>query len=756
MTISYRKILSNPKVRPYLFQARFGLEREGHRVDVSGELSTRSHPRVFGSRSFHPYIQTDFSETQLEAITPVFENSAQPLQFMEALHDVIIRSLEKKELLWVQSMPPALPENEEDIKLAQLEQEKDVAYRQGLALRYGKRKQMVSGIHYNFEFADALLKAMWAQQETGDFQKFKTEIYMKLSRQYLRYMWLITYCLGASPRAGLGFFTDEKEAPEQPVRSIRNSKFGYRNAEDIFVSYQSLEKYYADLATYVENGLLSEMKEFYSAVRLRGGKRAEELLSEGIQYVEFRNFDLNPFVRVAMDKDASRFIHLFALYLIYKEEEDTTDASQQLGDEINAQVALEMPLTKTAFYEEGYSFFSQMRAFSENLDFSQEDRELIEKYAQMLENPEETLAGRMEIAYQENPNFALELAESYRRQTFERPFQLAGFTDLELSTQNLLFDALQKGLKIDVLDAHDQMISLQYKSHEEIIEKGNMTSKDSMVAYAIMENKAVTKNLLNRAKLKTPKGEEFRDISLALAAYPIFKNKAIVIKPKSTNYGLGISIFKKSATEDQYKRALEIAFKEDAEIIIEEFVSGTEYRFFVLNGETIAVLRRDAAHVIGDGHSTIAQLVAQKNKNPLRGYDHRYPLEKIQITETEKLMLEVQGYTERSILQKGKKVNLRENSNVSTGGDSIDMTDKMPKVYKTIAEKAAQALKVNITGVDILIEDITDETAAQYSIIEANFNPAMLFHLYPLKGKGRRVTMAVLQYLFPEIFEETN
>ncbi|WP_270231753.1 bifunctional glutamate--cysteine ligase GshA/glutathione synthetase GshB [Lactococcus formosensis] len=752
MTIAYYKILSSSQVRPYLFQARFGLEREGHRVDSVGHLSGLNHPSALGSRNFHPYLQTDFSETQLEAITPVFEESKHALQFMEALHDVMIRSLEQGELLWSQSMPPALPENESDIRLANLEKKEDVLYREGLAEKYGKRKQMVSGIHYNFEFGKDLLQAMWKQQQMVDFQTFKSEIYMKLSRQYLRYMWLITYCLGGSPRANAGFFTDKSEKPKEPVRSIRNSKFGYRNTSDIFVSYRNLEQYYEDLHTYVKTGALSEMKEFYSAVRLRGGKRAEELLDVGVQYVEFRNFDLNPFVRVGMDEDTARFVHLFALYLIYKEEEEAPEAAQRLGYEINDAVALENSLEKTAYFNEGKLFFAQMRTFAQNLDFSKDDLALIDKFAQMLEKPETTMAGQMELAYRQNKTFALDLSRQYRQQSYKRPFQLVGFTHLELSTQNLLFDAIQRGLKVEVLDAHDQMVALSYKSHREIIEKGNMTSKDSMVAYAVMENKVVTKKLLNRVHLNTPQGQQFSDLETAQAAFPLFETTSIVVKPKSTNYGLGISIFKQPATQEQFYKALEIAFQEDKEVLVERFVSGTEYRFFVLDGKTRAVLRRDAAHVIGDGVSTISQLVAQKNESPLRGQDHRFPLEKIQITATEKLMLDVQGYTEQSIPEKDVKINLRENSNVSTGGDSIDVTDEMPEIYKNIAEKAAEALQVKITGVDILIENLNDSSGEKYSIIEANFNPAMLFHLYPLKGKGRRVTMDVLQFLFPEIF----
>jgi len=751
MTVSYKELLTKKEVRPYLLDARFGIEKEGHRVDMQGRLSKSSHPTVFGSRSFHPYIQTDFCESQTEAITPVFDHSSEPLNFMSALSDVITRSLEHEEMIWPLSMPPALPENEAEIQLADLEAEKDVRYRQGLADRYGKRKQMVSGIHYNFEFANSLLQSMFEQTNEADYKQFKTDVYMKLSRQYLRYMWILNYALGASPRADKCYFT-EKDYPTEAVRSIRNSRFGYRNELDVFVSYENLDKYYADLSALVSAGKLSEMKEFYSSARLRGGERAEDLIESGVRYVEFRNFDLNPFVREGMDVDTARFVHLFALYLFYREEDEgNRDDNQRRGHLANDTVTLEHPFEKTAYYDEGKAFFSEMRAFAQSVELSRQDIEIIERFEQLLDHPELTLAGQMETRLVENSEFAVDLARQYRGQAFERPFQLSGFTDMELSTQNLIFDAIQKGLELEILDEEDQMIALRYKNHEEIIQKGNMTSKDSMIAYSIMENKVVTKKLLNRAGLNTPSGREFSSFKEASKAYSIFEDQAIVVKPKSTNYGLGISIFHTPAKQEQYDQALEIAFKEDRQILVEEFVSGTEYRFFVLDGKTIAVLRRDPCNVIGDGQSTIAQLVEVKNQSSLRGLDHRYPLEKIQLGNTEKLMLEVQGYTIESILGKNVKVNLRENSNISTGGDSIDMTDAMPQSYKCIAEQAAEALDVKITGIDILIPELVED--GEYSIIEANFNPAMLFHLYPLTGQGQRVTMEVIKFLFPEVIE---
>lgn len=335
---------------------------------------------------------------------------------------------------------------------------------------------------------------------------------------------------------------------------------------------------------------------------------------------------------------------------------------------------------------------------------------------------------------------------------FKRPFQLAGFTQMELSTQNIIFDGIQKGLKIEVLDEADQFIRLSHGKHQELIKNGNMTAYDNYISALAMENKLVTKKLLSEAEIAVPDGYEFSEIEQALAIYPIIKNQAIVIKPKSTNYGLGISIFKQSIAYADYKSALEFAFKEDQQVLIEEFVEGTEYRFYVLDGKVKAILLRIPANVQGDGIHTISELVAQKNDAIYRGTNHRFPLEKIQLGGIEKLMLKEQGLTVDSVPQKQVIVYLRENSNISTGGDSVDMTDQVDESYHRIAEKVAKILKTVVTGVDIIIQDKDlPANESNYKIIEANQNPMMQMHIFPYQGKGRRVTKMMVDYLFPEI-----
>lgn len=397
-----------------------------------------------------------------------------------------------------------------------------------------------------------------------------------------------------------------------------------------------------------------------------------------------------------------------------------------------------------------------MEHLAEILDLTISDR-LFVNLREMLMDPSKTLAGRLykESEKSSQGQVATCIAKENYKKSWDKPYQLTGFTDLELSTQILMFDCLQQGIKVEVLDRQDQFLKLQLKDHVEYVKNGNMTSKDSYVSPLIMENKTVTKKILQQHGFRVPTGEEFNDIEHALNSYNMFSVKPFVVKPKTTNYGLGISIFKQEANYEDYQKAITLAFKEDSSVLIEEFLYGTEYRFFVLHDKVQAVLLRVPANVKGDGKHTIEELVIEKNRDPLRGKDHRTPLETIQLGDLEKLMLKGQGYQMNSIPKNGEIVYLRENSNVSTGGDSIDVTDQIPDDYKKIAVDAVSALGAKISGIDLIIENIEVPAANKnaYGIIEANFNPSMYMHIYPYKGESRRLTMHIIHFLFPELLQ---
>lgn len=319
---------------------------------------------------------------------------------------------------------------------------------------------------------------------------------------------------------------------------------------------------------------------------------------------------------------------------------------------------------------------------------------------------------------------------------------------LELSTAMLINAAEQRGIAVEILDAEDNFIRLKKDSKIEYIKQATRTSVDTYIAPLIMENKEVTKLILREKGINVPAGIMVKSVTEARAYYETFRGKDIVMKPKSSNFGLGIEIFKNLQCEECYQTAVSQAFSHDRSVLIEEFIPGKEYRFLVIGDAVVGILHRVPANVVGDGIQTIEALVAEKNRNPLRGKGYVSPLEKIRLDKTEIAFLSEQHKSIQTIPEDGETVYLRENSNISTGGDSIDFTDEIIDDYKTIAVKAAQAVGARICGADIIIRDIQKKPdAGNYSIIELNFNPALHIHNYPFVGENRHVDEKVLDLL---------
>ncbi|MDK2942443.1 MAG: hypothetical protein PWP56_1956 [Acetobacterium sp.] len=319
---------------------------------------------------------------------------------------------------------------------------------------------------------------------------------------------------------------------------------------------------------------------------------------------------------------------------------------------------------------------------------------------------------------------------------------------LELSTLMLINAAERRGIQVEILDLEDNFIRLKKGDKIEYVKQATRTSADTYIAPLIMENKEVTKVVLREKGIRVPAGIMVKSTTEAMAHYQEFRGKDIVVKPKSSNFGIGIVIHKNLQCEKCYQLAVIQAFTHDTSVLIEEFVPGKEYRFLVIGAEVVGILHRVPANVVGDGVHTIAELVAQKNQNPLRGKGYVSPLEKLRLDHTELAFLSEQDKSIATIPEPGETVYLRENSNISTGGDSIDFTDDIIADYKAIAVAAAQAVGAKICGADIIIEDIHKTPDDQnYSIIELNFNPALHIHNYPFVGENRHVDEKVLDLL---------
>jgi len=755
-----------------LLRGQFGLEKENVRVDGKGKLALTPHPKAFGSKTENPYIQTDFSESQIEMITPTFNSIEESYHFLEALQDIVSLELsEQGEYLWPSSNPPMLP-HENEIPIAQMNDPIADEYRKDLADKYGRKKQLLSGIHYNFSFDVRLLRKLYELQNGKEsYKEFKDTLYFRVARNLLRYRWLLIYLTGASPVfdktyiercVALGQSDDNMSYYFPKMNSLRNSICGYRNAKPYVVSYNSVNEYVHDLTELINTNELLSVKEFYSPVRIKTAKGIDplqELLEDGVAYLELRFLDLNPLHKIGISKSTMQFIHLFIIFMLLKVDEPFEKEDQQLANLNQDQLIMSgidaclkdqekcVPMKDVAI-----RCIDQMREMVELLfPKNQELLDILDGEKQKIFKADLSYSSIVKSQIQGSSfrAYHLEKAKEYAKESARAGYRFAGFEDLELSTQLLLKAAVKRGIKFTLMDREENFVLLTQGNRQEYVKQATKTSLDSYSTVLIMENKIVTKAVLAQNGIRVPSGEAFHDIDEAISRFDAYRYKSIVIKPKSTNFGLGITIFNREFSKDDMFKAFEMAFTHDKTVLLEEFMTGKEYRFLVMGDEVVGILHRVPANVVGDGVHTIEQLVHEKNNDPLRGRGYKTPLEKIQLGEAEEMFLRNHSKTWNVIPQPGEVVYLRENSNISTGGDSIDYTDDIPFSYKQLAVKSAKAAGAAICGVDMMIDNIHEEASdLNYSIIEINFNPAIHIHCYPYIGKNRLANEKILDLLF--------
>ena len=320
-----------------ILEGSFGIEWESLRAKDDGKLSLTPHPAVFGDKLTNPLITTDFSESQIEIITPTFDTIDDAFENFSLLSDMVNASLPQDEYLWFQSIPCILPYWDQ-IPIAQYsgEGESSQKYREDLARRYGVKKQMISGVHFNFSFSEKFLKKLYSlENDDLSFKDFKDDIYLKIARNYLRYCWLIIYLTGCSIGSHKTFSNDciylmdakDDYGSYYSTRgpSFRNASCGYKNLKDLYPSYNSVNEFVGDINSFIDNGDLSEAKELYTQIRLKP-KNPKDLLNSlkdsGIEYIEIRTLDINPFYQCGIVNRDMKFLHLFLIYMLVKDESD--------------------------------------------------------------------------------------------------------------------------------------------------------------------------------------------------------------------------------------------------------------------------------------------------------------------------------------------------------------------------------------------------------------------------------------------------
>jgi len=442
--------LEDPARRGDVCRLRRGIEKEGLRVDPAGHIARTPHPAALGSKLTHPHITTDYSEALLEYITPVYSRPQDALDFLADLHRFSYRRL-GDELIWPASMPSRLDGNDSvdiaDFGRSNVGIMKHV-YRKGLDVRYGRIMQSIAGIHYNVSLPDDLwerLRELEGAQATS-MKDFRSARYFGLIRNFRRHSWLLLYLFGASPALDRSFLSG-REVPSwlqahgretlvsEFATSLRMSDLGYQNKvqAQIKICFNSLSNFVTTLRHAIstpwpdyqalgvhENGewrqlnanILQIENEYYSDIRPKRVTRHDEtpsqaLESRGVEYIEVRCLDLDPFEPLGIDDTQIRFLDTFLMWCLLAEspwipdeECDRLDDNRRLVVERGRDPELRLThgRRQRSIADWGGEIITELRRVADLLDRLEEGSphgEAITALAPRLDDPRLTPSGRL-------------------------------------------------------------------------------------------------------------------------------------------------------------------------------------------------------------------------------------------------------------------------------------------------------------------------------------------------------------------------
>jgi len=313
------------------------------------------------------------------------------------------------------------------------------------------------------------------------------------------------------------------------------------------------------------------------------------------------------------------------------------------------------------------------------------------------------------------------------------------------STASLVRAAEARGIPWVRLNPYS-LVQLGFGKNQRRIQ-ATITSQTRHIAVDIAADKEEASRILVKLGLPVPKQRTVRTVEEALQAAERL-GFPLVVKPLNANHGRGASL---NLTDgEQVPAAFEHARQYSRTVIVESFIQGDDHRMLVVNGELIAAAKRIPGHVVGDGKSSIEELVEKVNSDPQRGIGHEKLLTRIEIDHQAERLLEQAGYTLETIPTDGEIVYLRSTGNLSTGGTAIDVTDIVHPDNREMATRAAKAIDLDVAGVDFLTTDISKSfKAIGGAICEVNAAPGFRMHVAPSKGKPRDPAGPVIDMLFP-------
>ncbi|MGB5633465.1 MAG: cyanophycin synthetase [Waterburya sp.] len=317
-----------------------------------------------------------------------------------------------------------------------------------------------------------------------------------------------------------------------------------------------------------------------------------------------------------------------------------------------------------------------------------------------------------------------------------------------LSTEAIAKEAEARGIPWMQLSTR-AMTQLGYGANQKRIQ-ATQSDRTSILGIELAGDKEATKEILQRYGIPVPRGVKIRYLDELKAAIEKLGGFPVVIKPLDGNHGRGATIDINSWQKAEAAFDTAIRLSKQKEVIVERYHPGRDHRVLVVNGKVVAVAERVPAHVVGDGRSTMEELIESTNRDPRRGEGHDNVMTRIELDRSSFELLHKQRFTLETVLREGEICYLKSTANLSTGGMAIDRTDEIHPHNIWLAERAAQIIGLDIAGIDIVTPDISVPlTEVNGVVIEVNAAPGFRMHVCPSQGKSRNVAAPVLDMLFP-------
>ncbi|MDM8304290.1 glutamate--cysteine ligase [Limosilactobacillus vaginalis] len=471
-----RQALSEPELNAKLFTSEFGLEAKKHRVLTNGRASRYPYPEALRSRRHNLYLNSGFTDNMIDFETSPVVGSKNAVRQLKMLEQIMVGQLHEDERLWPLSLAPAPVYNHDlDYLMTANTKSWDQANHDYLGKKYGITQELLGDVHVNFSLNKELLKALYEQFYKDEYHSlvdFQNHLYFKMAQCFVLYQWLFTYLYGASP------VSEDVNVPEHlelPVRSLRCSDYGDDNLPNEQVSYNSLEEHFSKLQQFLDDGTYYSIKEFFGPVRCRRHNQdvgdLQGMLTKGINYLEFRSFDLDPLSRTGVSDDTINFLELLMINTLVKPLPDNLPEKLATARKLNNEVALQKPKEQTPeMHEAAIKIIAELQDLVDEFNAPREYRLALKFVQRRVDDPALTISGQLADQI-ENGNllsFGLKLANDRftANMNMSHPLQAIS-NEYSDDTQRLIKAAIELGVNVSF---DDDGVTLTVGDHDETYE----------------------------------------------------------------------------------------------------------------------------------------------------------------------------------------------------------------------------------------------------------------------------------------------